>query len=144
MLTATQTLTGHGCSTLFLSCRHQDADLLFFSCGKNNRAFCWNTQTSEVISKVFSYYLQLINIIANAVAGLGATAQKMCGDIRHLANWKEIEEPFGTCDSKKLLAHWLSSSKKRLRRSIIQRRELTLDFIEQNQIGSSAMAYKRK
>ncbi|KAJ2990159.1 hypothetical protein NUW58_g3094 [Xylaria curta] len=47
-------------------------------------------------------------IIANAVAGLGATAQKICGDIRHLANWKEIEEPF-----------------------------------EQNQIGSSAMAYKR-
>ncbi|GAW25434.1 putative adenylosuccinate lyase [Rosellinia necatrix] len=47
-------------------------------------------------------------IIANAVSGLGATAQKICGDIRHLANWKEIEEPF-----------------------------------EQNQIGSSAMAYKR-
>lgn len=34
-------------------------------------------------------------VIANAVAGLGATAQKICGDIRHLANWKEIEEPFG-------------------------------------------------
>ncbi|KAI1166278.1 L-Aspartase-like protein [Nemania serpens] len=33
-------------------------------------------------------------VIANAVAGLGATAQKICGDIRHLANWKEIEEPF--------------------------------------------------
>lgn len=28
------------------------------------------------------------------MAGLGATAQKMCGDIRHLASWKEIEEPF--------------------------------------------------
>ena len=33
-------------------------------------------------------------IVANAVAGLGATAQKICGDIRHLASWKEIEEPF--------------------------------------------------
>ena len=32
--------------------------------------------------------------MANAVAGLGATAQKICGDIRHLASWKEIEEPF--------------------------------------------------
>jgi hypothetical protein len=32
--------------------------------------------------------------IANAIAGLGATAQKICGDIRHLAAWKEIEEPF--------------------------------------------------
>ena len=87
MLTATQTLTGHGCSTLFLSCRHQDADLLFFSCGKNNRAFCWNTQTSEVISKVFSYYLQLINIIANAVAApnsreLGITGLLVSTDSR--------------------------------------------------------------
>lgn len=33
-------------------------------------------------------------VVANAVAGLGATAQKICGDIRHLAHWKEIEEPF--------------------------------------------------
>lgn len=31
-------------------------------------------------------------VVANAVAGLGATAQKICGDIRHLASWKEIEE----------------------------------------------------
>ncbi|KAK1963939.1 Adenylosuccinate lyase [Colletotrichum sublineola] len=47
-------------------------------------------------------------IIANAVAGLGASAQKIAGDIRHLAHWKEIEEPF-----------------------------------DKDQIGSSAMAYKR-
>ena len=47
-------------------------------------------------------------IIANAVAGLAASAQKMCGDLRHLAAWKEVEEPF-----------------------------------EKDQIGSSAMAYKR-
>lgn len=47
-------------------------------------------------------------IISNAIAGLGATAQKISGDIRHLATWKEIEEPF-----------------------------------EKDQIGSSAMAYKR-
>ncbi|RYP51291.1 hypothetical protein DL769_010834 [Monosporascus sp. CRB-8-3] len=33
-------------------------------------------------------------IIANAVAGLGSSAQKITGDIRHLAHWKEIEEPF--------------------------------------------------
>ena len=47
-------------------------------------------------------------IIANAIAGLGASAQKITGDIRHLAAWKELEEPF-----------------------------------EKDQIGSSAMAYKR-
>ncbi|RYP43412.1 hypothetical protein DL768_009949 [Monosporascus sp. mg162] len=33
-------------------------------------------------------------MIANAVAGLGTTAQKICGDIRHLASWEEIEERF--------------------------------------------------
>lgn len=47
-------------------------------------------------------------IVANAITGLGATAQKIAGDIRHLAAWKELEEPF-----------------------------------EKEQIGSSAMAYKR-
>ncbi|KAH6605506.1 hypothetical protein Trco_004659 [Trichoderma cornu-damae] len=31
-----------------------------------------------------------------AQAGLGSTAQKICGDIRLLANWREIEEPFET------------------------------------------------
>ncbi|OTA62403.1 adenylosuccinate lyase [Hypoxylon sp. EC38] len=46
--------------------------------------------------------------IANAIAGLGATAQRITSDIRHLANLKELEEPF-----------------------------------EKDQIGSSAMAYKR-
>lgn len=47
-------------------------------------------------------------IVSNAIAGLGASAQKITGDIRHLAAWKELEEPF-----------------------------------EKDQIGSSAMAYKR-
>ncbi|KAI4677156.1 uncharacterized protein J4E88_006963 [Alternaria novae-zelandiae] len=47
-------------------------------------------------------------LIANAICGLGASAQKITGDIRHLAAWKELEEPF-----------------------------------EKDQIGSSAMAYKR-
>ncbi|KAI0120569.1 adenylosuccinate lyase [Hypoxylon sp. NC0597] len=46
--------------------------------------------------------------IANAIAGLGATTQRITSDIRHLANLKELEEPF-----------------------------------EKDQIGSSAMAYKR-
>jgi adenylosuccinate lyase len=46
--------------------------------------------------------------VLQTVALIGAAAQKMCCDIRHLANLKEMEEPF-----------------------------------EKNQVGSSAMAYKR-
>ncbi|KAI0533746.1 L-Aspartase-like protein [Xylaria digitata] len=70
-------------------------------CTKLGFPSCYDVSTQTYTRKVDL-------IIANAIAGLGATAQKICGDIRHLANWKEIEEPF-----------------------------------EANQIGSSAMAYKR-
>ncbi|KAI6121093.1 hypothetical protein F5141DRAFT_1087648 [Pisolithus sp. B1] len=44
-------LTGHEKGVLSLSwCKH-DADLLL-SCGKDNRALCWNPQTSEVIGEL--------------------------------------------------------------------------------------------
>jgi adenylosuccinate lyase len=46
--------------------------------------------------------------VANALASFGASCQRIAGDIRHLATFKEVEEPF-----------------------------------EPDQIGSSAMAYKR-
>ncbi|KAG8625887.1 hypothetical protein KVT40_006288 [Elsinoe batatas] len=46
--------------------------------------------------------------VGSAVCNFGATCQRISTDIRHLAGWKEIEEPF-----------------------------------EKDQIGSSAMAYKR-
>ena len=46
--------------------------------------------------------------VLNAIASFGATAERVGGDLRHLAHLKEIEEPF-----------------------------------EKDQIGSSAMAYKR-
>ncbi|KAM0242160.1 hypothetical protein ACHAP5_007315 [Fusarium lateritium] len=60
----------------------------------------------EVSTQTYSRKVDLM--MANAICGLGATAQKITGDIRHLAGWKEAEEPF-----------------------------------EKDQIGSSAMAYKR-
>lgn len=44
-------LTGHEKGVLSLSWCKQDADLLL-SCGKDNRALCWNPQTSEIIGEV--------------------------------------------------------------------------------------------
>lgn len=70
-------------------------------CKKNGFPSCYAVSTQTYTRKVDL-------IIANAIAGLGASAQKITGDIRHLAAWKELEEPF-----------------------------------EKDQIGSSAMAYKR-
>ncbi|KAF4332552.1 adenylosuccinate lyase [Fusarium beomiforme] len=70
-------------------------------CKKAGFASCYDVSTQTYTRKVDL-------AVANAICGLGATAQKITGDIRHLANWKEAEEPF-----------------------------------EKDQIGSSAMAYKR-
>lgn len=44
-------LTGHEKGLLSLSWCKQDADLLL-SCGKDNRALCWNPQTSEIIGEL--------------------------------------------------------------------------------------------
>ena len=66
MLTATQILTGHERGILSVSWCRQDADLLL-SCGKDNRALCWNPQTSEIIGEVPSFYLKSIDIISNIV-----------------------------------------------------------------------------
>ena len=55
---ALQILTGHEKGVLSLSWCKQDADLLL-SCGKDNRALCWNPQTSEVIGEViYDLYLR--------------------------------------------------------------------------------------
>jgi adenylosuccinate lyase len=56
-------------------------------CEKAGFSSCYSVSTQTYSRKVD---LQ----VANALAGLGATAQQMCSDIRHLASWKEIEEPF--------------------------------------------------
>ncbi|RXW21982.1 hypothetical protein EST38_g3860 [Candolleomyces aberdarensis] len=44
-------LTGHEKGVLSLSWCKQDADLLL-SCGKDNKALCWNPQTSELIGQL--------------------------------------------------------------------------------------------
>lgn len=56
-------------------------------CEKFGFPSCYDVSTQTYTRKVDL-------IIANAVTGLGSSAQKITGDIRHLAHWKEIEEPF--------------------------------------------------
>ncbi|KAN0064406.1 protein transport protein S31 [Thecaphora frezii] len=46
-----QVLTGHDKGVLSLSWCKQDADLLL-SCGKDNRAICWNPQTCEIVGEL--------------------------------------------------------------------------------------------
>jgi len=70
-------------------------------CKKANFPSCY-----PISSQTYSRKVDLC--IANAVSAFGATVQKIASDIRHLANQKEMEEPF-----------------------------------EKDQIGSSAMSYKR-
>ncbi|KAI0594246.1 adenylosuccinate lyase-like protein [Biscogniauxia sp. FL1348] len=70
-------------------------------CDKAGFPSCYDISTQTYTRKVDLR-------VANAICGLGATVQQITSDIRHLANLKEVEEPF-----------------------------------EKDQIGSSAMAYKR-
>ncbi|GJC89730.1 adenylosuccinate lyase [Colletotrichum liriopes] len=56
-------------------------------CKKTNFPACYDVSTQTYTRKVDL-------LVANAICGLGATAQKIAGDIRHLASWQEAEEPF--------------------------------------------------
>ncbi|RYP13418.1 hypothetical protein DL767_010776 [Monosporascus sp. MG133] len=64
-------------------------------CDKLNKLLCQKDNFKDCRAVSTQTYSRTVDLmIANAVAGLGATAQKICGHIRHLTNWKEIEEPF--------------------------------------------------
>ncbi|KAK1594165.1 adenylosuccinate lyase [Colletotrichum navitas] len=56
-------------------------------CKKIGFPACYDVSTQTYTRKVDL-------LVANAICGLGATAQKIAGDIRHLASWQEAEEPF--------------------------------------------------
>ncbi|KAI0977097.1 L-Aspartase-like protein [Xylaria arbuscula] len=77
-------------------------------CTKLGFPSCYDISTQTYTRKVDL-------IVANAVSGLGATAQKICGDIRHLANWKEIEEPFESREFH--LGEWMLTSNRSPMRS---------------------------
>lgn len=64
-------------------------------CDRLNELLCQKAGFTACYDVSTQTYTRKVDLeIANAVAGLGATAQKICGDIRHLAAWKEVEEPF--------------------------------------------------
>jgi adenylosuccinate lyase len=64
-------------------------------CDKLNELLCKKAGFSGCYDISTQTYTRKVDlIIANAVAGLGSSAQKIAGDIRHLATFKEIEEPF--------------------------------------------------
>lgn len=74
-----------------------------------NKAVCNKMGFDSWLSVSGQTYTRKIDFkVLSALSGIAQSAYKMCGDIRLLANLKEVEEPFG-----------------------------------KNQIGSSAMAYKR-
>ncbi|VUC37351.1 unnamed protein product [Clonostachys rosea] len=80
-----------GTQASFLSIFDEDVS----KCQKLNELLCKKfgfPACYDVSTQTYTRKVDLI--IANAVAGLGSTAQKITGDIRHLAHWKEIEEPF--------------------------------------------------
>ncbi|EHK97279.1 L-aspartase-like protein [Glarea lozoyensis ATCC 20868] len=94
-----------GTQASFMEIFHEDGDkidkLNEFLCKKAGFPSCYSISTQTYTRKVDLR-------VANALSALGGTVQKITSDIRHLANRKELEEPF-----------------------------------EKDQIGSSAMAYKR-
>ncbi len=62
-------------------------------CDRLNELICKNLGFSGCYDVSTQTYTRKVDlIVANAICGLGATAQKITGDIRHLASWKEVEE----------------------------------------------------
>ncbi|KAL1898187.1 adenylosuccinase ade13 [Sporothrix stenoceras] len=94
-----------GTQASFMEIFHNDGSKI----DKLNEILCAKTGFPKTYDISVQTYSRKVDLdIANAIAGLGATAMHITSDIRHLAHMKELEEPF-----------------------------------EKDQIGSSAMAYKR-
>ncbi|KAM3459856.1 hypothetical protein MY5147_007771 [Beauveria neobassiana] len=80
-----------GTQASFLEVFHGDST----KCDALNELLCKKFGFSSCYDVSTQTYTRKVDLlVANAVAGLGSSAQKITGDIRHLAHWKEIEEPF--------------------------------------------------
>lgn len=51
------------------------------------------SSVSQQSTITYCHLVFAVNANVVALLGLGASAQQICGDIRHLANLKEMEEP---------------------------------------------------
>jgi adenylosuccinate lyase len=80
-----------GSQASFLELFHGDASKI----KKLNQMLCEKAGFDACYGVSVQTYPRKVDlVVANAVAGLGATVQQICTDIRHLASQKEIEEPF--------------------------------------------------
>lgn len=105
MLTATGAMGTTGTQASFMEIFHGDGDKI----DRLNEILCEKAGFPSYYTVSTQTYTRKVDLnVSQALAGLGATAQRIATDIRHLANLKELEEPR-----------------------------------EKDQIGSSAMAYKR-
>lgn len=68
---------------------HGDGDKI----DRLNEILCEKAGFPSTYSVSTQTYTRKVDLnVAQALAGVGATAQRICTDIRHLANLKEIEE----------------------------------------------------
>jgi len=80
-----------GSQATFLELFNGDADKI----KELNKILCKKAGFPSAYAISTQTYTRKVDLrVANAVCALGATAERICGDIRHLANLKEMEEPF--------------------------------------------------
>ncbi|KAK1751660.1 L-Aspartase-like protein [Echria macrotheca] len=80
-----------GSQATFLELFNGDANKIV----KLNEILCKKAGFPSTYAISTQTYTRKVDLrVANAVCALGATAERICSDIRHLANLKEMEEPF--------------------------------------------------
>lgn len=78
-----------GTQASFMEILHADGDKI----DRLNEILCDKAGFPSTYSVSTQNYTRKVDLnVAQALGGLGATAQRICTDIRHLTNLKEIEE----------------------------------------------------
>ncbi|OAA56251.1 L-Aspartase-like protein [Niveomyces insectorum RCEF 264] len=97
-----------GTQASFLEVFHGDGDKI----DRLNEILCRKAGFPKTYDISVQTYSRKVDLdIANAVCGLGASAIHITGDIRHLANLKQMEEPFARDQiGSSAMAQWLERS----------------------------------